>query len=78
MKGPMDKLFGHHAFDFDHDGKIDANEWAVINDALFNESDAFSLNCENDKHAIAGLDLEDTKFMDEEAELDSDYFENEI
>ena len=24
MEGPMDRLFGHSAFDFNHDGKIDA------------------------------------------------------
>ncbi len=42
MEGPMDRLFGHSAFDFNHDGKIDAAEWAFINDTIFKEEEADS------------------------------------
>ena len=39
MRGPLDRLFGHTPFDFNHDGKIDASETAYINDTIFKEED---------------------------------------
>lgn len=35
MSGPMDKMFGHTAFDFNHDGNINAAEWAFIEETIF-------------------------------------------
>ena len=35
MEGPMDRLFGHSAFDLNRDGKISGAEWAFINDTFF-------------------------------------------
>ncbi len=42
MTGPMDKLFGHTAFDFNDDGKIDAAEWAFIDEVIINDENTSS------------------------------------
>ena len=42
MEGPMDRLFGHTAFDLNNDGKIDGAEWAFINEVIFKEEDTSS------------------------------------
>ncbi len=38
--GPMDKRYGHTAFDLNHDGKISAAEWAFIDEVIFSEDEA--------------------------------------
>ncbi|MBR4668308.1 MAG: hypothetical protein IKO76_06085 [Butyrivibrio sp.] len=53
MEGPRDRLFGHSAFDLNHDGKIDAAEWAFIEDTVFKEDN------ESDGENIAEDDYED-------------------
>lgn len=40
MIGPRDRLYGHTAFDFNHDGKIDAAEWAFIDEVIFGDEDS--------------------------------------
>lgn len=53
MAGPRDRMFGHSAFDFNHDGKIDAAEWAFIEDTVFKEEN------ETDDDSIDDDDFED-------------------
>ena len=66
MIGPMDRLFGHSAFDLNHDGKISGGEWAFINEVLFEDDN--------------GSTDEDDDILDEleDAELDSDDFDDEF
>ncbi len=89
MEGPMDRLFGHSAFDFDHDGNIDAAEWAFINDTIFKEEDTSSSDYDDDvddELEMAGLDRDELEFMDaderrealEDAGLDPDDFDDEF
>ena len=40
MTGPRDRLYGHTAFDLNHDGKIDAAEWAFIDEVIFGDDDS--------------------------------------
>ncbi len=54
MAGPMDRLFGHTAFDLNHDGKINAAEWAFIDEVIFKEEEKSS-----------GFDDEDDEFGDD-------------
>ena len=42
MTGPMDRLFGHSAFDLNRDGKISGAEWAFINDTFFEDNNGIS------------------------------------
>ncbi len=42
MTGPMDKIFGHSAFDLNRDGKISGAEWAFINDTFFEDNNSDS------------------------------------
>ena len=42
MTGPMDRLFGHSAFDLNRDGKIDGAEWVFINDTFFEDNNGIS------------------------------------
>ncbi len=49
MTGPMDKLFGNTPFDFDDDGKIDAAEWAYINDTIFSDESDSSYDDDEDE-----------------------------
>ena len=58
MTGPMDKMFGHSAFDFNHDGKIDAAEWAFIEDTLFEDENGSSSGSGVDEDDD-GLDVDD-------------------
>ena len=83
MRGPMDRLFGHSAFDFNHDGKINAAEWAFINETIFNEEDTSSdYDDLDDDIEMAGLDRDELEYMDaderrsaiEDAGLDPDDF----
>jgi hypothetical protein len=89
MEGPMDRLFGHSAFDFNNDGKIDAAEWAFINDTVFNDEDSSSSDYDDDLDddlEAAGLDLDELEFMDEDerrsaiedAGLDPDDFDSDF
>ena len=91
MQGPFDKMFGHSAFDFNHDGKIDAAEWAFINDTIFNEdngeaSELYDEEEIEDELEEAGLSREELEFMDEDerrealedAGLDPDDFMDEF
>ncbi len=91
MQGPFDKMFGHSAFDFNHDGKIDAAEWAFLDDTIFNEdsadsSDDFYEDELEDELESAGLSREELEFMDEDerrealedAGLDPDDFMDEF
>jgi len=53
MVGPRERLFGHSAFGFNNDGKIDAAEWAFIEDTVFKEDNDYddsidSDDCEDD------------------------------
>ena len=67
MTGPLDRLFGHSAFDFNHDGKIDAAEWAFINETIFNDEDTLSdYDDSDDELEMAGLDRDELEYMDED------------
>ncbi len=67
MTGPLDRLFGHSAFDFNHDGKIDAAEWAFINETIFNDEDTSSdYDDSDDELEMAGLDRDELEYMDED------------
>ena len=86
MRGPLDRLFGHTPFDFNHDGRIDANETAYINDTIFKEEDTSSDYDEFDDLELAGLDRDELEFMDaderrsaiEDAGLDPDDFSDDF
>ncbi len=56
MEGPMDRLFGHSAFDLNRDGKIYGAEWAFINDTFFEDNNGLSTGIDNED---AGLDPDD-------------------
>ena len=73
MTGPMDRLFGNSAFDLNRDGKIDAAEWAFINDTLFEDNNGISSGSSfdddedddiTDEIEMAGLDRDELEFMD--------------
>ena len=73
MTGPMDRLFGHSAFDLNRDGKIDGAEWAFINDTLFEDTHGISSGYDEDEEDdaldeldMAGLDRDELEFMDED------------
>lgn len=92
MTGPMDRLFGHSAFDLNSDGKISGAEWAFINDTFFEDNNGISsgsIDDEEDEDVIdelemAGLDRDELEFMDEDerrqtledAGLDADDFDD--
>ena len=91
MEGPMDRLFGHSAFDLNRDGKIDGAEWAYINDTLFEDKNGLSFGSSVDEDDdvideldMAGLDRDELEFMDEDerrealedAGLDPDDFDD--
>ncbi len=94
MEGPMDRLFGHSAFDLNRDGKISGAEWAFINDTFFEDNNGISSQGrsfadeedELDELEIAGLDRDELEFMDEDerrsaledAGLDPDDFDDEF
>ena len=83
MEGPMDRLFGHSAFDLNRDGKIDGAEWAFINDTFFEDNNGISTGS-----SIEEVDdvLDELEFMDEDerrealedAGLDPDDFDDEF
>ena len=91
MEGPMDRLFGHSAFDLNRDGKIDGAEWAFINDTFFENNNGISSGSSIDEDddvldeiELAGLDRDELEFMDEDerrqaledAGLDADDFDD--
>ena len=93
MTGPMDRLFGHSAFDLNRDSKIDGAEWAFINDTFFEVNNGISSGSSIDEDddvldeiEMAGLDRDELEFMDdderrealEDAGLDPDDFEDEF
>ena len=92
MEGPMDRLFGHSAFDLNRDGKISGAEWAFINDTFFFfffGISSGSIDEEDevlDELEMAGLDRDELEFMDEDerrsaiedAGLDPDDFDDEF
>ena len=57
MTGPMDRLFGHSAFDLNRDGKIDGAEWAFINDTFFEDKNGLSFGYDEDEDDYRGMDL---------------------
>ena len=89
MAGPMDRLFGHSAFDLNRDGKISGAEWAFINDTLFEDNNGITSGSNDDEDDVVdeldiyGLDRDDLELMDEDerrealedAGLDSDDFD---
>ncbi len=86
MEGPMDKMFGHSAFDLNNDGKISGAEWAFIDEVLFNEDKNYDCmeDDELDELESAGLDRDELEFMDdderrqalEDAGLDPDDYDD--
>ena len=75
MSGPMDRLFGHSAYDLNRDGKISGSEWAFISDTFF-ESDNnnhFESGMDNsvDKFEMAGIDRDELVWMDEDSRRES-------
>lgn len=92
MEGPMDRLFGHSAFDLNHDGKIDAAEWALINDTFFEDENGISSGSSVDEDddvldelEMAGIDRDEFDLMSprekretlEEAGFDVDDFDDD-
>ncbi len=59
MEGPMDRLFGHSAFDLNRDGKIDGAEWAFINDTFFEDNNGLSKGFENEEDDVITDEFED-------------------
>ncbi|RKM59150.1 hypothetical protein D6855_09570 [Butyrivibrio sp. CB08] len=59
MEGPMDRLFGHSAFDLNRDGKISGAEWAFINDTFFEDNNGLSTGVDNDEDDIITDDFDD-------------------
>lgn len=57
MEGPMDRLFGHSAFDLNRDGKISGAEWAFINDTFFEDNKQFSPTNDNPRYPVVSLVL---------------------
>ena len=90
MEGPMDRLFGHSAFDLNRDGKISGAEWAFINDTFFEDDNGIASGGIDDEVLdeleMAGLNRDDLEFMDEDerreaiedAGLDPDDYEDEF
>ena len=90
MTGPMDRLFGHSAFDLNRDGKISGAEWAFINDTLFEDNNGITSGSNDDEDDVVdeldiyGLDRDDLELMDEDerrealedAGLDPDDFDD--
>jgi hypothetical protein len=68
MEGPMDRTFGHSAFDLDRDGKISGAEWALINETLFEDHDEVSSDSIDDDDDIDEL----------EDDADSDDFDDDF
>ena len=71
MEGPMDRLFGHSAFDLNRDGKIDGAEWAFINDTFFEDNNGISYG--------SSIDEDDDVLdeLDDDVELFDDVFKEE-
>ena len=70
MEGPMDRLFGHSAFDLNRDGKISGAEWAFINETFFEDN--------NDRDEQEFVDEDERRDFLEDAGLDPDDFEDEF
>lgn len=85
--------YGHHAFDFDHDGRIDANEWAFINDVIFEKENntsegryiygydkrMYALDSSGiDRNELELMDEDDRRKVLEDAGLDHDEFDDEF
>ncbi len=68
MEGPMDRTFGHSAFDLDRDGKISGAEWALINETLFEDHDEVSSDSIDDD------DDDIDELEEDEDDVDSDDF----
>ena len=74
MTGPLDRVFGHSAFDFNNDGKIDAAEWAFIEEEVFSDKSDSSDEEEDDfvdEIDMAGLDRDELEMMDEDERRDA-------
>ena len=92
MEGPLDRLFGHSAFDLGRDGKMSGAEWAFIHDVVFGGDNGIASDSSDvdddivDELDMAGLDRDELEFMDEDerrealedAGLDPDDFEDEF
>ncbi len=67
MTGPMDRLFGHSAFDLNRDGKISGAEWAFINDTFFEDNNGISSGSMDEEE-------EEEEFLEElDDDLDEDF-----
>ena len=94
MEGPMDRFFGHSAFDLNRDGKISGAEWAFINDTFFEDNNGISSQGMSfaeeddaiDEIELAGLDHDELVLLDdderrsvlEDAGLDPDDYDDEF